>query len=490
MANKTLNTRIQVKRDTASNWETNNPVLLNGEEIIVDTSAGEVRKKIGDGKKTYTQLPFTDENLRSLISGKVDKVSGKVLSTNDFTTDYKTKLDGIAEGANKYTHPTYTAKTSGLYKIAVDSNGHVSAATSVEKEDITGLGIPASDTIYDEATTSIPGLLSAKDKAKLDSVAAGATAYTHPDTHPATMITADSTHRFVTDSQISAWNAKASTAVASTTANGLMSSAMVTKLNGIADGANATVVDDTLDADSTNPVQNKVINTALAGKANSSHTHTKSQITDFPSALKNPTALTLQLNGTSQGAYDGSAAKTVNITAASIGADASGAASSALTNAKSYTDTKISDLINGAPSTLDTLGEIADAMKTNDDVVAALNTAVGAKANSSDLTSHTGNTTVHITANERTAWNAKASTAVASTTANGLMSAADKKKLDGISSGANATTVDSALSTTSTNPVQNKVVNASITSLQNSIKTLESNYNTILAKLKTAVFWE
>ena len=70
------------------------------------------------------------------------------------------------------------------------------------------------------------------------------------------------------------------------------------------------------------------------------------------------------------------------------------------------------------------------------------------------------------------------------------MSAADKKKLDGIATGANATTVDSALSTTSTNPVQNKVVNASITSLQNSIKTLESNYNTILAKLKTAVFWE
>ena len=490
MTNKTLKTRIQVKRDTASNWETNNPVLLNGEEIIVDTSAGEVRMKIGDGKKTYTQLPFTDENLRSLISGKVDKVSGKTLSTNDFTTTYKTKLDGIAEGANKYTHPTYTAKANGLYKITVDSNGHVSAATSVEKGDITGLGIPGSDTTYDEATTSIAGLMSTKDKAKLDGIASGANAYVHPAAHPATMITADASHRFVTDSQISSWNAKASTAVASTTANGLMSADDKKKLDGIAAGANATVVDDALDAESTNPVQNKVVNTALAGKANSSHTHTKSQITDFPSSLKNPTAFTLQLNGASQGAYDGSTAKTVNITAASIGADASGAATSALTSAKSYTDTKISDLINGAPTTLDTLGEIAEAMKTNDDVVAALNTAVGSKADNSALTSHTGNTTVHITASERSTWNAKASTAVASTTANGLMSAADKKKLDGIAAGANATTVDSALSTTSTNPVQNKVVNASIASLQNSIKTLESNYNTILAKLKTAVFWE
>ena len=39
-----------------------------------------------------------------------------------------------------------------------------------------------------------------------------------------------------------------------------------------------------------------------------------------PSALKNPNALTISLNGTSQGAYDGSAAKSFNITAASVGA--------------------------------------------------------------------------------------------------------------------------------------------------------------------------
>lgn len=54
-----------------------------------------------------------------------------------------------------------------------------------------------------------------------------------------------------------------------------------------------------------------------------SHTHTKANITDFPTALKNPNALTISLNGTSQGAYDGSAAKSFNITAASVGAAAS-----------------------------------------------------------------------------------------------------------------------------------------------------------------------
>ena len=51
----------------------------------------------------------------------------------------------------------------------------------------------------------------------------------------------------------------------------------------------------------------------------SSHTHKKSQITDFPTSLKNPTALTIQTNGTTAATYDGSAAKTVNITKSSIG---------------------------------------------------------------------------------------------------------------------------------------------------------------------------
>ena len=68
--NKVLNTRIKLKRDTSANWTNNNPVLLNGEIIIVDTADGEVRFKIGDGSKTYTQLPFEDEGVRNLIADK------------------------------------------------------------------------------------------------------------------------------------------------------------------------------------------------------------------------------------------------------------------------------------------------------------------------------------------------------------------------------------------------------------------------------------
>lgn len=57
-------------------------------------------------------------------------------------------------------------------------------------------------------------------------------------------------------------------------------------------------------------------------------------------------------------------------------------------NSNLYTDEKIAALINGAPSTLDTLKEIADAMAENEDVVSALEEAVGKKANEAEFESH------------------------------------------------------------------------------------------------------
>ena len=64
------------------------------------------------------------------------------------------------------------------------------------------------------------------------------------------------------------------------------------------------------------------INPANIGAAAASHTHTADNITGLPTALKSPTALTISLNGANQGAWDGSAAKSINITPASIGAAA------------------------------------------------------------------------------------------------------------------------------------------------------------------------
>ena len=77
-------------------------------------------------------------------------------------------------------------------------------------------------------------------------------------------------------------------------------------------------------------------------------------------------------------------------TAEEVGADERGAAAAMLTEAKKYTDEEIAELINGAPTTLDTLGEIATAMAENADVVEALNLAIGSKADARTVTDLTG----------------------------------------------------------------------------------------------------
>lgn len=60
-------------------------------------------------------------------------------------------------------------------------------------------------------------------------------------------------------------------------------------------------------------------------------------------------------------------------------------ANSKLTEAKAYTDTKVANLVGTAPTTLDTLQEVATAIQENEEVVEALNSAIGNKANTSDL---------------------------------------------------------------------------------------------------------
>ena len=248
------------------------------------------------------------------------------------SSEDKTKLDGIATGANKYTHPSYSAKASGLYKVTVDATGHVSAATAVTKSDITSLGIPGQDTntTYTPATDDADGLMSAEDKAKLDGIASGANNYVHPSYTAKTSglykITVDgmghvSAVASVTKSDITAlgipgsdtnttysafkgatssaaggtglvpapaqgdqakflkadgtWGTPENTTYsnATTSTAGLMSSTDKAKLDGIASGANKTTVDTALSTSSTNPVRNSVVTNALNKKASTSHSH-------------------------------------------------------------------------------------------------------------------------------------------------------------------------------------------------------------------------
>ncbi len=156
----------------------------------------------------------------------------------------------------------------------------------------------------------------------------------------------DAGYVLTTDSRLSdarnakdvyAW-AKASTKPAYTASEvGAYSKSEIdTKLNAKAD---AFTVDTALSESSTNPVQNKVVNAALSGKSDTGHTHsvivngttytipktggTAINLGTYLTSHQNIYALTVQGNGTTIGTYTpNSAAKTINITPASIGAAA------------------------------------------------------------------------------------------------------------------------------------------------------------------------
>lgn len=124
-------------------------------EYWVDLSAdpkGNVIKYYAGGSKWKPLNDDTDNDqsarIAALESGKVDKVEGKELSSNDFTDAYKTKLDGIAAQVNKYVLPTATAEIIGGVKVGANisySNGTI----SLSKANVTsalGYTPPTADT--------------------------------------------------------------------------------------------------------------------------------------------------------------------------------------------------------------------------------------------------------------------------------------------------------------------------------------------------------
>ena len=151
----TLNTRVQSKRDTSANWTTNNPVLLDGEVIIVDTNSGDVRFKVGDGVSTYTQLPFQDEYVLNQIPNVSEYVTAQ---------DPVGIVDTVPPTFGGYTVDAFTLKSEIVDNT---SSTATNAPLSANQGNILNQGIEANATDIEninaqieEINTTVSGLSS------------------------------------------------------------------------------------------------------------------------------------------------------------------------------------------------------------------------------------------------------------------------------------------------------------------------------------------
>lgn len=237
----------------------------------------------------------------------------------------------------------------------------------------------------------------------------------------------------------SALAGKASTAVATQSAAGLMSKSDKVKLDGVEDGATKTIVDDVMSDTSTNPVQNKVVMKYIDSRGSLP-----------PVSAQNDTMLIQVVDG----AYALRTKESIFPVDDALDTESQNAVENGII-ARRFE--MLSEVTLPATSTRDGLMSKDDKAKL-DGVEAGANKTVVDAALDASSTNPVQNKAI------KAALDSKASTAEATTGAAGLMSAADKTKLDGVEAGANKITVDAALDAASENPVQNKAVKTALDS--------------------------
>lgn len=122
------------------------------------------------------------EELKETVNNKVDKVSGKQLSTNDYTTAEKQKLAGIADNANNYVHPT----TDGNKHIPAGGSANQilkwsAAGTAVWADEPAGSTVTVENVLTSDSTTNALSAAQGKAlKALIDSLTARVAALEAP----------------------------------------------------------------------------------------------------------------------------------------------------------------------------------------------------------------------------------------------------------------------------------------------------------------------
>ena len=244
------------------------------------------------------------------LANKVDKETGKGLSTNDYTTAEKNKLAGIAEGAeanvqsdwnatsgdafirNKPTIPTKTSQLtndSGFrttdanteYSFTATSNAlefNVQGSDDIDNKQTVTLKKPSYN-LGEITDTNSYVRMTAAERTKLSGIAENANNYSHPSTHDASMITGLATvaksgeYSDLKNPPIDIEGREAGDHAVINAPYAVLKNGSTEKLLATTDQIpEAVTVDSALSSTSTNPVQNKVINAALAEKSDS-HNH-------------------------------------------------------------------------------------------------------------------------------------------------------------------------------------------------------------------------
>lgn len=496
MSGKVINTRIKQKRDTESNWQSKNPKLLNGEIILVDMSDGELRAKVGDGTRTYSALPFSDTALRNLIDGvddKIDAVDEQIENVKKLVGDTAvaaqisnavddcitnmsvsgkiityTRADGTTGTiTTQDTNTTYSAAGSSLG--LVKSGGDVTISSGV---------ITVKDDSHNHTIANVDNLQTTLDGKAPKShgihyiEGTGDTAGTWLGTHD------DITEYYV--GLVLAYKIGVAGLSGGTTLN-------INNLGAV------TVVKNATSAISTNFAVNSVI--FLVYTIDSDGTaywkaHDYDSNTKTTTGTSNKVSTKLFLAGATSQASSATTYSNKNVYIGTDNCLYSGdkkvatteevAAVSELVGDKKVSE-QIEDVTDGCLTGLSVSGKVITYTKgdgstgtitTQDTNTVYTHPSYTTKSNglykvTVDGTGHVSGTTV-VAKSDITALGIPAQDttySAATTSAAGLMSASDKSKLDGIATGANKITVDSALSSTSTNPVQNKVVNTAISNL-------------------------
>ena len=112
-----------------------------GDGVDIDSSgkisvSGGSTITVDDAMSDSSENPVQNKVITNAMADKVDVVSGKGLSTEDFTTAEKNKLSGIADNANNYSLPTASSNTLGGVKVgtglSIDGSGVLSVTVDSE----------------------------------------------------------------------------------------------------------------------------------------------------------------------------------------------------------------------------------------------------------------------------------------------------------------------------------------------------------------------